>query len=95
MKRNTVRLIVRIFACTLLLLFVSGCMTNVLNVDERSEQPISTELRNEIQREGKFGSDPILIRTFKQESELEVWKKDDTGRYVLLKTYPMCRWSGN
>ncbi|MFN7026013.1 MAG: hypothetical protein ACK4QP_16160, partial [Pseudorhizobium sp.] len=31
---------------------------------------------------------------FKQESELEVWKLDRSGRYALLKTYPMCRWSG-
>jgi murein L,D-transpeptidase YafK len=39
-------------------------------------------------------SDPIRIRIFKQESELEIWKKDRTGAYALLKTYPMCRWSG-
>lgn len=86
--------IARIFACALLMFFVSGCVTNVLDVENRSEQPISTELRNEMQRKGMSGSDPILIRIFKQESELEVWKKDNTGRYALLKTYPMCRWSG-
>lgn len=39
-------------------------------------------------------ADPILIRIFKQESELEVWKRDRSGRYALLKTWPMCRWSG-
>ncbi len=37
---------------------------------------------------------PVLIRSFKKESELEIWKKDRTGRYALLKTYPICRWSG-
>lgn len=37
---------------------------------------------------------PVLVRIFKQESELEVWKIDKTGNYALLKTYPMCRWSG-
>ena len=37
---------------------------------------------------------PILVRIFKEESELEVWKQDRTGRYALLKTYPICRWSG-
>jgi murein L,D-transpeptidase YafK len=37
---------------------------------------------------------PILVRIFKEESELEVWKEDKTGRYTLLKTYPICRWSG-
>src|ERR671929_153697 len=37
---------------------------------------------------------PILVRTFKEESELEVWKQDTTGHFALLKTYPICRWSG-
>ena len=37
---------------------------------------------------------PILIRTYKQESEFEIWKKASDGKYALLKTYPMCRWSG-
>jgi murein L,D-transpeptidase YafK len=37
---------------------------------------------------------PILIRAFKKESELEVWKMNRAGRYVHLKTFPICRWSG-
>src|SRR5262249_27364266 len=36
----------------------------------------------------------ILVRIFKQEAELEVWKQDRSGHYALLKTYPICRWSG-
>lgn len=38
---------------------------------------------------------PILVRTFKEEAELEVWKQDATGRFQILKTYPICRWSGD
>ena len=38
---------------------------------------------------------PILIRIFKEESELEVWKQDTSGRFELLKVYPICRWSGD
>jgi murein L,D-transpeptidase YafK len=37
---------------------------------------------------------PILMRSFKKESEIEVWKRGRDGKYALLKTYPMCRWSG-
>jgi murein L,D-transpeptidase YafK len=37
---------------------------------------------------------PILMRLYKKESELEVWKKTRDGRFVLLKTFPICRWSG-
>jgi murein L,D-transpeptidase YafK len=38
---------------------------------------------------------PILVRLFKEESELEVWKQDTTGRFQILKVYPVCRWSGD
>jgi murein L,D-transpeptidase YafK len=38
---------------------------------------------------------PILLRIFKEEAELEVWKQDTTGRFQVLKTYPICRWSGD
>jgi murein L,D-transpeptidase YafK len=38
---------------------------------------------------------PILVRVFKEEAELEVWKQDTTGHFQILKTYPICRWSGD
>lgn len=37
---------------------------------------------------------PVLIRIYKKESALEVWKQDRTGRFALLTTYPICRFSG-
>ncbi len=43
---------------------------------------------------GMSKSDPILIRAYKKESELEIWKRGSNGKYALLKTYPVCRWSG-
>ncbi|WP_058619524.1 L,D-transpeptidase family protein [Methylobacterium indicum] len=39
-------------------------------------------------------SAPVLLRAYKQESEIEVWKQAADGRYVHLKTFPICRWSG-
>ncbi|MBW0004337.1 MAG: hypothetical protein JO216_12695 [Hyphomicrobiales bacterium] len=56
--------------------------------------PVTQELLTAMQEKGMRKEDPILIRTYKQEAEFEVWKKDTTGRYALLKTFPMCRWSG-
>jgi murein L,D-transpeptidase YafK len=43
-----------------------------------------------------MGSSPgkgMVIRIFKQTSELEVWKETATG-YKLFKTYEICAWSG-
>jgi len=38
---------------------------------------------------------PILVRLFKEEAELEVWKQDTTGLFKIPKVYPICRWSGD
>jgi murein L,D-transpeptidase YafK len=60
----------------------------------RANQPISERLLADIEQKNMSKESPILVRVFKEESELEVWKEDRAGRYVLLKTYPICRWSG-
>ena len=57
-------------------------------------QPLSERMLADIERRSMEKELPILVRIFKQESELEVWKEDKSGRYALLKTYPICRWSG-
>jgi len=47
---------------------------------------------------GKKGMDaqtPVYIRIFKDESELEIWKQREDGRFYHLKTYPICNWSGD
>jgi murein L,D-transpeptidase YafK len=73
---------------------LSGCVSAVLDEDSRSTQPIPAKLIGEMSRKQMAPTDPILVRIFKDESELEIWKRDRSGRYALLKTYPMCRWSG-
>ena len=37
---------------------------------------------------------PILMRIFKEEAELEVWTQDDSGRFAVFRSYPICRFSG-
>jgi murein L,D-transpeptidase YafK len=60
----------------------------------RAYQPLSPQMLALMQEKGTTPSAPILIRTYKQEAEFEVWKVRSDGQYALLKTYPMCRWSG-
>jgi murein L,D-transpeptidase YafK len=38
---------------------------------------------------------PILIRIHKEESTLDIWKQDRSGRFALLNSYPICKFSGN
>jgi len=36
---------------------------------------------------------PVYLRIFKEEHELELWVSGENG-YSLLRTYPICAWSG-
>lgn len=60
-----------------------------------SEQPLSKDAMMLLGRKGMQVSAPIFVRIFKEESELEVWKLRNDGRYYHFKTYPICNWSGN
>jgi murein L,D-transpeptidase YafK len=75
-------------------LLLSACVSSVLDVDGKATQPVSKALLAEMSQKSMSPSSPILIRIFKRESELEIWKRKRSGQYALLKTYPMCRWSG-
>ena len=59
-----------------------------------SERPLAKETMMLLGRKGMDASTPIFVRIFKEESELEVWKARDDGRYYHFKTYPICNWSG-
>ncbi len=59
-----------------------------------SEQPLTKESSKLLSRKGMRLGAPIFVRIFKEESELEVWKGRDDGRFYHYKTYPICNWSG-
>ncbi|KQR68710.1 hypothetical protein ASG25_11110 [Rhizobium sp. Leaf384] len=71
---------------------LSGCMA--LDITEAPPK-LSSKMLAEMSRKGMKAESPVLVRIFKQESELEIWKVDRSGKYALLKTYPICRWSGD
>ena len=73
-------------------LALSGC--NQSGMAHRSLAPIPSETVALMERVGTTKEAPMLIRAYKKEAELEIWKMRSDGRYVHLKTYPMCRWSG-
>jgi murein L,D-transpeptidase YafK len=76
---------------------LSACNSDTLGVlpmSEKAARPLPDKMVKEIQSKNMDMESPILVRLFKEEAELEVWKQDRDGRFALLKTYPICRWSG-
>jgi murein L,D-transpeptidase YafK len=72
---------------------LSGCVS-VDSGSTRHLVPIPAALQAAMAEKGMTPSDPIFVRVFKKESEFEIWKRDKSGQFALLKTWPMCRWSG-
>ena len=72
---------------------LAGCQTEG-PISTKHLAPLSSEMVSLIEKKGMSKESPILVRAFKEESELEVWKQDGNGQYALLKTYAICRWSG-
>ena len=75
-----------------LVLALAACQGQ--NMSTRHLAPIPPATMALMESKGMSQNDPILMRSYKKESEIEVWKRGRDGRYALLKTYPMCRWSG-
>ena len=75
-------------------LILSACQEGIDNLYPKAERPIPDKLIKKMKAKGMTSYSPILVRIFKQESTLEVWKKKNTGRYDLLETYEICKWSG-
>ena len=72
---------------------LAGCGANAPTIPA-AEQPLSKETMSMLGRKGMDVGAPIFVRIFKEESELEVWKMRDDGRFYHFKTYPICNWSG-
>jgi murein L,D-transpeptidase YafK len=74
---------------------LAGCNADDITPTGRAMAPLSPRMVAEIQSKNMDPNSPILIRVFKQEAELEMWKQNRDGQFALLKTYPICRWSGD
>ena len=78
-------------------LMLAGCNSDDISLatNAKANQPVTPKLIAAMSEKNMDLNSPILVRIFKQEAELEVWKQDRDGRFALLKTYPICRWSGD
>jgi murein L,D-transpeptidase YafK len=75
---------------------LAGCNSDKIpDISGRHMQPLSDAMLDELDTRNMAKGSPVLIRIFKEESELELWKADKSGRFALLRTYPICRWSGD
>ena len=75
------------------LLALAAC-SDMMSPNTKAIAPLSSELLHKISDIGSTPGAAMMIRIFKQDSVLEVWKQTAGGRFALLTTYKICAWSG-
>ena len=76
------------------LFVLTACQGSIDSLVPKEDRPVPAKLVRAMKAKGMGTKAPIMIRVFKQSSELEVWKQTHTGRYALLSSYEICKWSG-
>ena len=74
---------------------LAGCDADSITPTGRAQAPLSEKRSPRSRRRTwtrNLRSSPASSR---KRRRLEIWKKNRDGEYALLKTYPICRWSGD
>jgi murein L,D-transpeptidase YafK len=73
---------------------VAGCNASLEDIAPKSERALSSKMTELVLAKGMQKTSPIMLRVFKEENVLEVWKQKSNGRYDLVTSYNICKWSG-
>ena len=75
--------------------FLSGCQesSNLPQIG-KATQELPKKLQDKMVAKNMEKYSPIVVRVFKEESVVEIWKQTRTGKYDLISTYNICKWSG-
>src|SRR6266403_2545481 len=95
MRATVVRALVVTAAFAAALTPVTCVGENSNQLPTRATKELPPELLSLLRQKKMPKHSPILVRIFKEEAELEVWKQDTTGHFQMLKIFPICRWSGD
>ncbi len=76
------------------LLALAGCNGSLEDIAPKSERALSSKMTELVRSKGMAKTSPIMLRVFKEENVLEVWKQKSNGRFDLVTSYNICKWSG-
>jgi len=86
---------------SLMALALAGCndaletaQVDLSKVRNKVEQPLPPKILSEMSAKGMQRNSPIMIRIFKEEGALEIWKAKTDNRFDKIADYKICAWSG-
>ena len=78
---------------------LAGCNDTLDSVDlshvkNKVEHPLPSRIVAEMKKKNMPRTSPIMVRIFKEEGILEVWKAKANSRFDVIASYQICAWSG-
>lgn len=73
---------------------LAACSNFVKGGDNRHNIPLAPAMVKALHDLGSSPGEAMVLRIFKEEEQLEVWKRTSSGQYKLFKTYEICSYSG-
>ena len=94
-------MIAKLFRAGLLIaaIAVAGCTGSDLDSlsaggGAKAEKQLSPKILAAMKSKGMSRTAPVMARIFKEEGKLEIWKQKTNGRYEIITSYDICKWSG-
>ncbi len=76
-------------------LALAACSSFVKGGDNRHNEPLSSAVVSGLRSMGSSPGEAMMVRIFKEESVLEVWKRTASGEFRMFKSYDICAYSGD
>ncbi|THF57604.1 L,D-transpeptidase family protein [Ollibium composti] len=75
---------------------VAGCTESSVQdfAPQHANKQLPAKIIAEMRAKGMNKNAPIMARIFKEENTVEIWKQKTNGRYDIIASYPICKWSG-
>ncbi|TGQ57738.1 murein L,D-transpeptidase [Mesorhizobium sp. M1C.F.Ca.ET.193.01.1.1] len=74
---------------------VAGCNdSSMKDFAPEANKPLPDKILADMKAKGMVRTSSVMARIFKEEGKLEIWKAKTNGRYDLVASYDICKWSG-
>ncbi|RAZ86561.1 hypothetical protein DPM33_27475 [Mesorhizobium hawassense] len=74
---------------------VAGCNdSSMKDFAPEANKPLPDKILADMQAKGMVRTSSVMARIFKEEGKLEIWKAKTNGRYEMVASYEICKWSG-
>ncbi|WP_367717423.1 L,D-transpeptidase family protein [Nitratireductor sp. GISD-1A_MAKvit] len=73
---------------------LAACNETLEDIAPKAERQLPARIVQTMKAKGMSKTSPVMMRIFKEEGKLEVWKAKTNGRYDIIASYDICKWSG-